>query len=142
MKENEQRLSSAEAVALVRFAKGCFPAMQVDEFTPDSWGVVLGPLLFEDCKLALVNLARRLPFAAASDIYGEVRRIRRERIGAFGLLPEPPSGLGQREYQEWQWKTTRAIADGELTPPDRRLELVQKYPPVEYNDLLPRIPGE
>lgn len=139
---SERRLTGPEAVALVRFAKGCFPAMQVDEYTPDAWGEILAPLLFEDCKQALVDLGRQMAFAAASDVYQEVRKIRRQRIADYGLLPEPVSDLSAEDYQRWQWETTRAIADGKVLRTKPLPKMRQRMPPAEYGNVMPMLPGE
>lgn len=109
---NERRMTTKEATVLCRFAKAAFPHMAVDEFTPDAWAEILAPLRIEDCKEAIVNLARRDEFLSTSAIWGEVKRIRNNRVLACEL-PDPPPGLTDADYGAWLMETRRAIADGE-----------------------------
>lgn len=108
-----RRLSESEAVALCRYAKAMWPHMAVDEFTPDAWGEVLAEFRAEDCKQAILNLAKRENFVSVGAIYGEVKRIRCKRA-ELAELPEPPTGLSRAEYLEWNRKVLRDAGDGIL----------------------------
>ena len=111
-----RRLNSQEAVALCRYAKAMWPHMAVDEFTPDAWGDVLAGFRAEDCKEAIVNLAKREDFVSVGAIYGEVKRIRHKRVLSV-TLPDAPPGLNPAEYAEWFARVHREAADGNHAEP-------------------------
>ena len=114
-----QRMSAPEAVVLCRFAKACCPQQQFDQYTPDAWHELLGDLLFDDCKAALTEVAKRQPFVSPSEIREQVKKLRIARIDAFGMLPEPPPGLEEpAEYYDWRRSMMRRIGDGEFRPGD------------------------
>lgn len=124
----------AEALTLCRLAKAMCPQQAMDEFTPDAWHMLLEDLRFEDCKEALVNLARKNPFVAPAEIRAEVRRIRDKRLADYGPFDPPPEVA---DYNRWLGEMRRKIADGETLP--RPLALVSK-PMPELGHLFPAIP--
>lgn len=104
-----------EAVTLCRLAKAMCPQQAVDDFTPDAWHMLLDDIRFEDAKAALVELCKIQPFVAPAEIRTRVRKIRSDRVRAYGPI-DVPSGLSDAEYLEFMRTTTRRIADGETVP--------------------------
>jgi hypothetical protein len=80
---------------LVRSVKACCPASQIDEYTPDAWHGLLSDLDMADCQEAVVAVAKRQPFIAASDIRAEVKRIRAGRLSRT-TLPAPSPELADQ----------------------------------------------
>ena len=116
---DERRMSHAEAVLLCRYAKAACPQQAFDEFTPDAWSDLLADLRFSDCKDALKAIVQRQPFVAPAEIRDEVKRVRNQRIGLYGPIPEPThldrdSDTFDRDYIDYMRATMRAIADGDL----------------------------
>jgi hypothetical protein len=106
-------MTPLEATTLCRLAKAMCPQQAVDEYTPDAWHMLLEDARFVDAKEALVNLARRQPFVAPSEILAEVKRIRGKRIAEFGHY-DVPSGLDSRQTLEFIRATNKRIADCEV----------------------------
>jgi hypothetical protein len=48
----------------------------MDEYTADAWHDLLGDLELAECRSAVVAVAKRQPFIAASEIRAEVKRAR------------------------------------------------------------------
>jgi hypothetical protein len=48
----------------------------MDEYTADAWHDLLGDLDLDECRAAVVAVARRQPFVAASEIRTEAKRAR------------------------------------------------------------------
>jgi hypothetical protein len=78
-----------EAVALARYVHAVCPQQKFDEYTADTWGDVLGDLEFEDCKRAVIEIARRQPWVAPAEIIAEVKRNRTGRLDYFQYEPTP-----------------------------------------------------
>lgn len=107
-------MTPKETVLLARYVKACCPQQKFDEYTADAWFDVLGELPLSDCKAAVTALAREQPFIGPSEIWGEVRRIRRERIKDAGGVPAPPPDLldDPQAYGRALQAAATAIADG------------------------------
>lgn len=135
-------MTPTQAVALCRLVKACCPQQQIDAYTPDAWGPLLEDKRFEDCQLAVQNLAKRQPFISPSEIRDEVRRIRNDRLDRTEL-PTPPRHLADDPVAELAWRkeAIRAIGDGreipvppepdQLTPRDMRALPEFPSPPEE-----------
>lgn len=131
-------MTPMEATALCRFTKALCPAQAIDEMTPDAWHLALADLRFEDAKVAVVEAAKLSPFVAPAEIREQVRRMRRERILAFGVLPDPPAGLSDAEETRWLAETKRAIADGrEVERPE--LPAPGDRPDIDFTKVLPSV---
>lgn len=115
-----------EVVKLTGYLRAHFPSQPVDEFTTEALEELLAPYPADDCRAAVLNLAERGErWCSPTVVRGEVRRIRAKRISDYGPI-EPPAGLDPddtRGYQRWLTGMTKAIADGDITPP----------PPVEFD---------
>lgn len=74
-------MTPKETVLLTRYVKACCPQQVMDEFTADAWHDLLADLGLEECRAAVVTVARRQPFVAASEIRAEAKRARRETEG-------------------------------------------------------------
>ncbi len=109
-------MTPIETVALVRQVRATCPAQRLDEYTPDAWHPVLADLRFHDCNLAVIELAKRLPFISPAEIRQEVRRIRKDRLDRT-TQPIPPSDMTPVQTIAWQRRVTREIADGTYVPP-------------------------
>ena len=66
-------MTHAETVLLTRYVKACCPQQAIDRYTPDAWHDLLGDLAPEDCRAAVVTVAKRQPFVAPAEIRAEVR---------------------------------------------------------------------
>ncbi len=131
-------MTPTEAIKLCRLVKACCPQQQVDEYTPDAWGELLGDLRLVDCVDAVKALAQRQPFIAPCEIRTEVRRIRNDRLDRAGVLMPPPDLPGE-DYNRWLYETRRSIADGEPAP---TYELPERRPMPELENVFRRVPSE
>lgn len=100
---------------LCRLAKTLYPSMPLDEYTPQGWALALDRERFEDAKEALRQLSREQQWLHVSDVVARVKKIRQDRVLAYGPLPDPPSGMSDEEYARWYAENIRAIADGTAT---------------------------
>lgn len=140
-------MTPIETVALCRYVKACCPQQAIDEYTPDAWFDLIGGLDFEDAKTAVRRVAGRQPFAAPAEIAAEVKRIRAERVQAYGELPLPPAWIRGIEdgpqfnaaYQRWLGETKDAIASGREPDGDRLPEIEA---PVDAAETLEHIRRE
>jgi hypothetical protein len=103
-----------ETLVLARYVKACCPQQTMDKYTPDAWHDLLGDLSFEDCRAAVVEVARRQPFVAPSEIRDGVKAIRSERLRVTPV-PAPPAELldDADAYRAYLRAAARRIADGE-----------------------------
>ncbi len=131
-------MTPSEAIKLCRLVKACCPQQQIDEYTPDAWGELLGDLRLVDCVDAVKDIARRQAFIAPCEIRDQVRRIRNERIDRAGTLTPPPE-LSDGDYGRWLYETRRAIADGGPVP---TYELPERRPMPALENVFRRIPSE
>jgi hypothetical protein len=121
------QVTHEETVLLTRYIKACCPQQAMDEFTADAWHDLLADLGLEECRAAVVTVAKRQPFVAASEIRAEVKRARsiqtdRARTeAAIGpvrrqrdALADPrPLRSAIRELVTAQWPGRRAITAGD-----------------------------
>jgi len=107
-------MTPKQTLALTRYVKACCPQQAMDSYTPDAWYDLLGDLPLEDCRAAVVAVAKRQPFVAPAEIRAEVRAIRDERLRLAGD-PAPPAELldDPAAYRAWIRRTTKQIADGQ-----------------------------
>jgi hypothetical protein len=106
-----------ESLRICRLAKALSPAQAVDEYTPEAWAVVLRSVRFKDAEDALAQLGAEQEWIHVSHIVKRVKTIRADRVKRHYANAQPPSGLTDAGYAEWQRRTIKAIADGELEPP-------------------------
>lgn len=135
----EPRMTNAEAVLLCRYTKACCPQQQFDQFTPDAWFELLNDFRFEDCKLAVTQLAKRQPFVAPAEIRDEVHRIRTKRID-LGPTLTPPPDLDPVATNEWLREARRRVADGEHIDTDAAYGDLKDRNLGELKALMPRVP--
>ena len=114
-------MTPEETLVLTRYVKACCPQQAIDKYTPEAWHDLLGDLSLEDCRAAVVTVAKRQPFVAPAEIRAEVRAIRDQRLDAGEKFLDPPSGLDGPAYQQWLINARRRIADGTDRP--RALEV-------------------
>jgi hypothetical protein len=106
-------MTPKETVVLARYVKACCPGSQIDEYTPDAWHDLLGDLPLAACREAVVAVARRQPFVSASEIRGEVLRVRAERLKDTPVPAPPPELLDDPEaYKAYLRQSAKRIADG------------------------------
>lgn len=131
-------MTPLEATMLCRFTKAVCPQQAIDDFTPDAWHPLLADIRFEDAKAAVIAAAQVRPFVAPAEIRSEVRRVRRDRILAFGDLPNPPDELNDLEQLGWIADLKRRIADGE--PVERpALPAPGERPEIDWGNVLPSV---
>lgn len=113
-------MNPREAVDLTRYMRAHFPQQPVDEFTADALAETLAAYPANDCRAAVLQIAERGErWCAPTDVKVEVKRIRSKRVADYGPI-EPPAGIDPddvRGYKRWLENVTRAIADGDMTPP-------------------------
>lgn len=107
-------MNEDEAVALARYVHAVCPQQKFDEYTADTWGDVLGDLEFEDCKRAVIEIARRQPWIAPAEIIDEVKRNRTSRLDYFQYEPTP--GETAVEYTRNLRAQIAATIDGHRPP--------------------------
>src|SRR5690349_10870199 len=133
-------MTPLEAAMLCRFTKAACPQQAIDEYTPDAWHPLLADIRFDDAKAAVIEVAKERPFVAPAEIRDQVRRVRRERLRAFGHPPTPPAELNDLEQAGWLANVKRRIADGEhverpaLPAPGER-------PDIDFAAILPSVPS-
>jgi hypothetical protein len=69
-------MNPSDTVLLIRYVRACCPQQAMDEYTADAWHDLLGDLDLAECRTAVVTVAKRQPFVAASEIRTEVKRCR------------------------------------------------------------------
>lgn len=122
-------MTPLEAASLCKLAKSACPQQAIDEYTPDIWHPLLKDLRFEDARDGLIEVVKRQAFVAPAEIRAAAKRIRSDRISAFGPLPNPPAEVEEDPnlYSPWMGELLRRIGDGELTatpapPPNREIQ--------------------
>lgn len=113
-------MNPIEAVSLTRYLRAHFPSQPIDEFTSEAFHELLEPYTLSDCRRAVLAIAERGDeWCPPTVVKAEVKRIRAKRIADYGPI-EPPADVDPddvRGYQRWLGNITKAIADGDLTPP-------------------------
>lgn len=114
-------MKPTEAAALLTIA-AAFDNRKPDPDAAKAWAMALDGLRFEDCREAIVTHYRTSrEWMMPADVVSGVKRMRRERLQAFGALPDPPADLDPADpaaYQRWMRETTTAIADGTYQRPE------------------------
>lgn len=118
-------MKATEAAGLLTIA-AAFDNRKPDADAAKAWAMALEGLRFEDCRAVIVShYQASREWLMPSDVRSGVKRLRAKRIADYGPL-EPPGDLNPDDtgaYKRWLDGTTRAIADGDLTPP----------PAIEYD---------
>lgn len=117
-------MNPTEAVALAGYMRAHFPSQPIDEYTSDALHESLEPYSLDDCRAAVLAIARRThdhaerpKWCSPTDVYAEVRRQRADRLE--GVVIEPPSGADPDDvagYIRWLHGARQAIADGLPAP--------------------------
>jgi len=111
----------------VAYVNACCPQQAMDEYTPDAWHDLLGDMGLDECRAAVVAIAQRQPFVAASEIRGEVKRARamaaaheqHQALVAPGRLRRDPLTDPRplrstiRELVNAQWPGRRELTSGD-----------------------------
>jgi hypothetical protein len=127
-------MKPTEAAALLTIA-AAYDNRKPDPDAAKAWAMALDGLRFEDCREAIVTHYRHSrEWMMPVDVVTGVKALRRNRVLAFGPLPEPPASIDPNDtaaYSRWLDETTRAIADG-------RLERQPEGPPaaIERRDVI------
>jgi hypothetical protein len=110
-------MTPAEAQVLLSMASA-YDNRKPDADAAKAWAAALDGLRFDDCRAALIeHYKASAEWLMPSMIRTAVKRMRRDRVLAYGMLPDPPAHLdpdNAAAYIAWQKSTRRAIADGEL----------------------------
>ena len=106
-------MTPQETVLLAAYVKACCPQQAMGEYTPDAWHDLLGDLPLDDCRAAVMAVAKRQPFVAPAEIRAEVRKIRDDRL-ARTPVPAPSAELADEpgRYQMAVRREVKRIADG------------------------------
>ncbi|TCJ23035.1 hypothetical protein [Nocardioides jejuensis] len=122
-------MTPTEAGTLLTMASA-FDNRKVDPDAAKAWAVALDGLRFDDCRAALIqHYKTSTDWLMPASLRTLVKRLRRNRVLEYGVLPDPPSHLdpdNAAAYIAWQKATTRAIADG--NPPTKPAELPARDP--------------
>ena len=113
-------MTPAEAAALLALA-AAYDNRKPDADAAQAWALALDGYPFTDCRTAVVEHYRESrEWMMPSDVIDGVKRIRHERLMAFGPIPVPPEELRDNFYaeQEWTRRVRGEIADGKLTRAD------------------------
>lgn len=114
---------TTRVLALV--AAAC-PAQAIGEHTAEAWHLVLGHLDYADAAAAVVEVAKREPFIAASAIVQEARRLKAARLAQVSPLAVPDADPDDpRAY-------AAALRAGRMREPD-------DLKPVPIGDALRRV---
>jgi hypothetical protein len=107
-------VTPSQAVVLVGIIHATFPAMKVDEYTPDAWEPILLPLGFDEAKAAVAGLGARMRFIAPADIVAELAAKRRDLLERTpDAVPDcdPDDTAGYiRALREGRYRTARGLA--------------------------------
>jgi hypothetical protein len=82
-------VNGPEVVGLLGFVRAFCPAQKMDDYTPDAWLLALRDLSLDDCKAAVVEIAKREPWIAPADVRKEVRRAREDRLSRVPEIAVP-----------------------------------------------------
>ena len=106
-------MTPQETVLLAAYVKACCPQQAMGEYTPDAWHDLLGDLPLDDCRAAVMAVAKRQPFVAPAEIRAEVRKIRDDRLSRTPV-PAPAAELADEpgRYQMAVRREVKRIADG------------------------------
>ena len=110
-------MKTTEAAALLTIA-AAFDNRKPDADAAQAWALALDGLRFEDCRTAVVAHYRAsADWLMPNMVINAVKRMRRERISAFGALPDPPAELDgdPARTHAWTVDAIRRIGDGEIT---------------------------
>ena len=110
-------MTPTEAAALLAIA-AAFDNRKPDADAAQAWALALDGLRFEDCRDAVMTHYRTsADWLMPSVVIAAVKRMRRERIAAFGALPNPPAELDgdPTRTHAWTVDAIRRIGDGEIT---------------------------
>lgn len=116
-------MTPAEAAALLGIA-AAFDNRKPDPDAAQAWAIALNDLRFADCRDAIVEHYRRSSdWLMPEHVIAGVKRIRRNRVAAYGTLPAPthidPDDTAA--LNAWTVRTTRDIADGNPPPKPKAL---------------------
>jgi hypothetical protein len=115
-------MNNNEVLVLLRKVKAYCPAQAIDKYTPEAWAEALGDVAFDSANEALVRICKqplevgRSRFIEPGHLIGEVRRIERERLAAYGTPIPPEHIIEPADYSAWMRHAVRAIADGTVKP--------------------------
>lgn len=113
---------------LTGYLRAHFPSQPVDEYTTEALGELLAPYPADDCRQAVLQIAKRgEKWCAPTEVHAEVRRIRSKRIAEAGDLTPPPD-LTPLETIAWLKDERRRIGDGG-EPGDNYGELTKRHMP-------------
>lgn len=109
-------MTPAEAAALLTVA-AAYDNRKPDRDQAQAWAMALEDYRFEDAREAVVRHYRATTdWLMPKHVIDGVKRIRFDRVSAFGPLPDPPRELDPDDTEAhhiWHRETLRKIADGE-----------------------------
>lgn len=119
-------MTPAEAAALLTVA-AAFDNRKPDADQARAWAMALDGYRFEDCREAILEHYRTSrDWMMPIDVIARVRKLRNDRITAYGLLPDPPADIDPDDteaIQRWRRNLIRAIANGEVVTDEPVLEV-------------------
>ena len=110
-------MNREEAIEVCRLAKTISPSQPMDDYTPDAWALILRKWRKGDALLALEELGSNQEWIHVSHVVKEIKRIRRNRVLAYGTPPDPPATLNADDpqaYAAFLARTNEQIADGQI----------------------------
>lgn len=128
-------MTPSEATVLARYIRAHFPQQPIDEFTAEALSELLAPYPANDCKEAVLHIAKSGEhWCSPSDVMAQVKRVRAKRIAEAGDLCPPP-GLTEPQQRAWLGEARRQVADGQPLVVDMG-ELKPRHLP-DLRELLP-----
>lgn len=116
-------MKPTETVMLTEYLRQVCPqqARSLGEYTGDVWHDLLGDLELAECRAAVVEVGKRQPFVAPSEIREEVFRARADRL-LRNPVPDPPAELldDPEAYRRYLRETRQAIERGDDDQPGPR----------------------
>lgn len=112
-------MDQQEAKRLCRGISAICPSQAFEAETPALWREILADVRYEDARAAVVTLGKHQRYIAASDIFGAVQKLRRDRLDDWNTDPrthgwrhiQPETGDIQADIAEKR-AIRDAVADG------------------------------
>lgn len=110
-------MTPADAAKLLTIA-AAYDNRKPDADQAKAWAMALDGIRYEDARDAIVgHYQKTRDWLMPSDVITGAKRIRSDRLRAFGPIPDPPKSLDPADvdaYGQWLAETMRRIADGEM----------------------------
>lgn len=101
-------MNRTQALTITRLCKSGFPAMRVDEFTPEVWGEALEPYHFETMRQAVTVCVRSCKFISMAELviaYKSIRNSVQKMIEReLGMMRPRPEWYDEVNFDGNEWR--------------------------------------